>query len=485
VRRAAALFLLCTVAAVGAGCGGGGHAEPPAGAVPNPLRYQSGARADYERRAAAGLAHVLYAKSPGGVLATAARTARWRGPVERAAHDAGVDPDLVEAIVFLESGGRPEVIAGGRDPRGAAGLTQIVASTATSLLALRVDATASRRLLVDIARADRAASRDPGTKRARAAARRAAKLRAQRRRVDERFDPVKALAATGRYLRIAREKFGREDLAFVSYHMGIGNLDGVIGTLAGPSSGDLPYTQLYFDSTPLRHRAAYGRLATFGDDSSSYYWRLLAARDIMRSYRRDPGALQRAAALQVSEPSAARALHPPASTNTFGDPGALADARGSGTLKPLPTDPASAHVAPAPELAALAVQLHQPVDRYRLLRPAALDALRYLAAGVQAIAPGSPPLQVTHAAIDRQSAETLGADPSPAPLPSSGYSFGVARRYGSRAEAEAVQFMLDRLTAMNLIAWSRAGSVLEITAASDARGLVPWLDNAGRVKDAT
>jgi hypothetical protein len=303
--------------------------------------------------------------------------------------------------------------------------------------------------------------------------------------VDERFDPVKALAATGRYLRIAREKFGREDLAFVSYHMGIGNLDGVIGTLAGPSSGDLPYTQLYFDSTPLRHRAAYGRLATFGDDSSSYYWRLLAARDIMRSYRRDPSALQRAAALPVSEPSAARALHPPASTNTFGDPGALADARGSGTLKPLPTDPASAHVAPAPELAALAVQLHQPVDRYRLLRPAALDALRYLAAGVQAIAPGSPPLQVTHAAIDRQSAETLGADPSPAPLPSSGYSFGVARRYGSRAEAEAVQFMLDRLTAMNLIAWSRAGPVLEITAASDARGLVPWLDNAGRVKDAT
>jgi hypothetical protein len=485
VRRAAALFLLSTVAAVGAGCGGGGHAEPPAGAVPNPLRYQSGARADYERRAAAGLAHVLYAKSPGGVLATAARTARWRGPVERAAHDAGVDPDLVEAIVFLESGGRPEVIAGGRDPRGAAGLTQIVASTATGLLALRVDVTASRRLLVDIARADRAASRDPGTKRPRAAARRAAKLRAQRRRVDERFDPAKALAATGRYLRIAREKFGREDLAFVSYHMGIGNLDGVIGTLAGPSSGDLPYTQLYFDSTPLRHRAAYGQLATFGDDSSSYYWRLLAARDIMRSYRRDPGAVQRAAALQVSEPSAARALHPPASTGTFADPGALADARGSGTLKPLPTDPASARVAPAPELAALAGQLHQPVDRYRLLRPAALDALRYLAAGVQAIAPGSPPLQVTHAAIDRQSAETLGADPSPAPLPSSGYSFGVARRYGSRAEAEAVQFMLDRLAAMNLIAWSRAGPVLEITAASDARGLVPWLDNAGRVKDAT
>jgi hypothetical protein len=484
VRHAAALFLLSGVVALGAGCGGG-HDQPPAGAVPNPLRYQSGARGDYERRAAAGLAHVLYAKSPGGVLATAARTAGWRGAVERAARDGGVEPDLVEAIVFLESGGRPDVIAGGRDPRGAAGLTQIVASTATSLLALRVDAAASRRLLVGIAQADRAASRDPGTKPARTAARRAAQLRAERQRVDERFDPAKALAATGRYLKIARAKFARGDLAFVSYHMGIGNLDGVIGAFAGPSSGDLPYTQPYFDSTPLRHRAAYGRLATFGDDSASYYWRLLAARDIMRSYRRDPGALARSAALQASEPSAARALHPPGSTGTFADPGALADARGSGTLQPLPPDPASTHLAPAPELAALVGQLHQPAERYRLLRPAALDALRYLAAGVQAIAPGSPPLQVTHATIDRQSASAPGADPSQAPMQSSGYSFGIARRYGSHAEAEAVQFMLDRLTAMNLVAWSRAGRVLEITAAADARGLTPWLDPAGRVKDAT
>jgi hypothetical protein len=180
----------------------------------------------------------------------------------------------------------------------------------------------------------------------------------------------------------------------------------------------------------------------------------------MRSYRRDPRALPRTAALQVSEASAARALHPPASTDTFADPGALADARASGALQPLPSDTASAHVAPAPELAALARQLQQPADRYRLLRPAALDALRYLAAGVQAIAPGSPPLQVTHAVVDRQSAETLGADLRPAPLQSSGYAFGVARRYGSRAEAEAVQFMLDRLTVMNLIAWvpGRAGA---------------------------
>ena len=455
-----------------------------AGAVPNPLRYQSGSRGDYERRAAAGLAQVLYTMSPGGALATAARTARWRGAVSRAAHDAGVDPDLVEALVFLESGGRPEVIAGGRDPASAAGLTQIVASTATSLLGMRVDVAASRRLGAAIARADRAALRDPGTPPARASARRAARLRAQRRRVDERFDPARALAATARYLKIAREKFGREDLAFVSYHMGIGNLDGVIRDFAGPGAADLPYAQLYFDSTPLRHPAAYRRLASFGDDSSTYYWRLLAARDIMRSYRRDRGGLGREAARRGAEPSAARALHPPGATHAFTDPGALADARAAGSLVPLPAAGTSADVAPGPELDALARRLGQPADRYRLLRPAALDALRYLGAGVAAVAPGSPPLAVARATIDRRSAAQLGEDLQPPPLDTSGYAFELARRYGSRAQAEATQFMLDRLTAMNLIAWSRAGPVLDITAASDAGGLASWLARDGRLRDA-
>ena len=49
MRRAAILSLFCIVAALAGGCGGGGGDEPPAGAVPNPLHYQSGARPDYER----------------------------------------------------------------------------------------------------------------------------------------------------------------------------------------------------------------------------------------------------------------------------------------------------------------------------------------------------------------------------------------------------------------------------------------------------
>ena len=53
---------------------------------------------------------------------------------------------------MLESAGRPDVIAGS-DPSAAAGLTQIVASTATSLLGMHVDLTASGRLGGEIATA--------------------------------------------------------------------------------------------------------------------------------------------------------------------------------------------------------------------------------------------------------------------------------------------------------------------------------------------
>ena len=59
--------------------------------------------------------------------------------------DSGFDADLVEAIVFLESGGRPDVIAGD-DPVAASGLTQILAETGQNFLGMDVDLEESRRL---------------------------------------------------------------------------------------------------------------------------------------------------------------------------------------------------------------------------------------------------------------------------------------------------------------------------------------------------
>src|SRR3954468_22128366 len=154
---------------------------PPGTKLPplkDPFTYDPSRRREFEARAAAGSAHVLYATGPGGVVATAARVARWRPQVEAAARAAGVDPNRLEALVFLESAGREDAVAP-QGLEGAAGLTQIVAQTATGLLGMHVDLARSARLTRRLERTN--------------SARRATRLVAERRRVDERFDASKAL----------------------------------------------------------------------------------------------------------------------------------------------------------------------------------------------------------------------------------------------------------------------------------------------------
>ena len=68
----------------------------PAAGDEDPFAYDPGRQDEFTRRAAAGLSHVLYAKSPGGVVASAERVARYRELVEGVAEDTGFDPDTIE-----------------------------------------------------------------------------------------------------------------------------------------------------------------------------------------------------------------------------------------------------------------------------------------------------------------------------------------------------------------------------------------------------
>ena len=354
----------------------------------DPWVFDPGRQAEFENRAAAGHSHVVYVKSPGGIVATAARVERYRDDVEKAGAEAGVDPDLIEGMVLLESAGRPDAQAS-TDLESAAGLTQILAETATGLLGLKVDVAASERLTRKLERA-----RGP---------RQAARIRAQRARVDERFDPAKALAATGRYLKQAKDEFGRQDLAVVSYHMGIGNLQNVLEAYGGD---DKSYAQLYFDTSPNSHARAYRMLYALGDDSKTYYWRVLASRQIMRLYRDDRAKLERLAELQSGAGSGELVLHPDGP----------ADDTELGTLRP--------------EAAAL---------------------LAYIRHGVSAVSGVRRPLTVARR---------------------HGFAFDVRRDYATDAQAQAFQYMLDRLQALNLIAWTRLGSRIHIVASSEGRKLI-------------
>jgi hypothetical protein len=457
-RRMAAIALLCLLGAalvVVLDRRGDRHDESALGpgvvggvAAAKALAYDPDNRAEYERQAALGLSHVLYAKSPGGVLGSARRTERWRPLIDRVAARHGLAPARLEAIVFLESAGRADARAS-NDLSAAAGLTQILAETGRDLLGLRVEVKTSERLTRGILRGRKVARRER-----------------RRRVVDERFDPAKALEATARYLDFAKARLGRDDLALVAYHMGVGNLQ---QALAAYGKGSVPYAQLYFDSSPLRHAAAWRKLASLGDDSSTYLWRLFAAEQIMALYRTDPAALRRLIALQGHKASAEEVLHPEASTKVFADPGAVKRARASGALRVLgAADLARFGLRIDPRMGELAGRLDQKPALYRALRPGALAVLEAIGAGTRAIA-HTGPLVVTSAVRDERYQRALARTDLEAThaysLHTTGWAFDVARAYRSRAQALAFQFMLDRLTALGRIAWVREPGAIHVSVA--------------------
>ena len=423
-------------------------------------------RADeFAQRAAAGNSHLLYALSPGGAVASADRTARWRPLVERAARDAGVDADTLEGLVFLESAGREDAQAPG-GAESASGLTQILAETANNLLGMHVDVAASGRYTRRLGRAEQ-----------RGRERQAARLRRARARVDDRFVAAKALAGTARYLKLAREQFGREDLAFVSYHMGIGNLEGV---LAAYGNRQPTYTELYFASTPTEHRAAYAKLSAFGDDSSNYWWKIAAAKEIMRLYRDDRSQLERLAALQTAKASAEEVLHPADSTPAYEAPSDLREGWEKGDIVPFPIAEAVTGLRRDGRMGELARRLHQPRQLYRGLRRESLAMALYIGAQVRALSGGQSPLIVTSTVRDGSYQGLLVSRNREATrnfsLHTTGWTFDVERRYRSRRQALAFQFVLDRLRSLNAIAWVREPNAIHVTVSADAQRLLPLLE---------
>jgi hypothetical protein len=458
-RRAVALLVGLAILALilEAGLGGGGlSGPPPAGRTPgppagDPFAYRASRASEFVARAASGSAQVLFLKSPGGAMATAARVNHYRAAIVAAVRGSDIPAGLLEGLVFVESAGRPDVIAGS-DVSDAVGLTQILAATGRSLLGMPIDLGRSRSLTDAIGRAVAAGRR-----------RRAAQLEAERAQIDPRFDPGAELRATVRYLEFAERYLHRVDLAVASYHAGVGNVQHELALY--DSGGIVPYAQLYFDVGPSRHAAAWTFLSGLGDDSSRYLWRVTAAEQLMALYRRDPAALRRLSSLESSYPSNALVLVPPGVVPRFDDPAALSGAYRDGSLVPLPRNLAALGVAVAPGMGDLARRLAAPRALYRGLRPAALRMLVEIAALVRRLSGARAPLTVASTVLDGQYDRLLGFDDPPA---TTGYTFQIERHYASGTQAQAFQFVLDRLQALNLIAWVRGVSTIEITVAPDA-----------------
>ncbi len=421
-------------------------------------------------RAQAGFANPLYRMVPGGAVASAARVTRLRPLIERVAERHDEDADTLEALVYLESAGRPEAMAS-NDVKGAVGLTQILAETGTSLLGMEIDVKRSQTL----------------TRLINKGGEHEARRRKERAQVDPRFDAEQALEATARYLDFAREQLGdRDDLAVASYHMGVGNLQ---NALRDYGKGDVPYVELYFGTDPLSSPAATKRLMDLSDDSSSYLWRIGAAAKIMRQYREDRPALEREAELQTRKASSEDLLHPKETTPTFADAEALEQATADGELITLPRAALRANgLAIDRDMGELASRFDQPRTRYRALRPGALGGLLTIGAAVQALnGEQEPPtlLTVTSTVRDREYQARLGAENIQATQALSqhttGWAMDFSRSYRTGAQAQLFQWTLTRLQALNLIAWVREPTAIHLTFSGEAtERFAPILDAALR-----
>jgi hypothetical protein len=105
-----------------------------------------------------------------------------------------------------------------------------------------------------------------------------------------------------------------------------------------------------------------------------------------------------------------------------------------------------------------------PAADVAALTPRARATLVELAATVRRIAGATAPLRISRTVLDAASAARLGLGDAAAPA-ATGASFDVVRRYASGAQAAAFQFCLDRLQALDRIAWYRDPTTIHVTVA--------------------
>ena len=455
-----------------------------------PFRFDPEEEEDYLERGREGLAHVLYAKSAGGVEASAARVAGYEKDIEAAAERHGISANTLAAVIFLESGGRPEAMAAG-DPDGAVGLGQILPGTATTVLDMDVDLARSKTLTARIERDRRRAMRAPTTRRRRAAALRVRQLTSERRAVDERFDPSASLDGAALYLGDNTARFGREDLAVASYHMGAGNLENVIESYVSPrrprrrirrtvADYELSYPRLFFDSTPTRNPATYRRLATLGDDSRTYVFRVEAAREILRLAADDREELARIERLHLAKASAEEVLRPAEDNEPFEDPEEVREAYEDGDLVSLPNRPRRLGYRVDGKMGSLATRLGQRPALYRGLRPEALAVLLYIAKETRRISGGEGALRVTSTVRDRAYQRALLESNTQATsafsLHTTGYAVDVGLNFRTPRERRAFVSVLERLRSLNVIDWVYEPTAVHFTVGPEAERYMVLVD---------
>jgi hypothetical protein len=163
-------------------------------------------------------------------------------------------------------------------------------------------------------------------------------------------------------------------------------------------------------------------------------------------------------------------MHARSITPRFQRPRDIARAWKLHELKLIPRDARVTHIAIDPYFAQLAPKLGRSRRLYRGLRPSARDVLLFIGKRVHELSGARSPLILTSAVRDNVYQRKLMHVNANAArsysLHTAGYAFDIARSYASPRQAEAFQYVLERLEALHVIAYIREADAIHIAAAS-------------------
>ncbi|MGV3722492.1 MAG: hypothetical protein ACO1SX_16420 [Actinomycetota bacterium] len=220
-----------------------------------------------------------------------------------------------------------------------------------------------------------------------------APLVAKRRKVDERYDPAKAIMAQSRYLVKLTRRYGGVDWALQAYHGGEAGASKTmrlfsegIGSrtyLASRSGSSgrlgigrwLPYTEMYQRVSPTATPAAFSYLFGRSDDHRYYWWKVLMAERALDLYRKDATEFERQWRDLHPGLNADAVFLPETDQRQFADNAALAAAYRAGELVRLPASAAALGI----RTQNIAVLAPQSAGLHKGLRPEAMGALLRLA----------------------------------------------------------------------------------------------------------
>ena len=200
---------------------------------------------------------------------------------------------LHEADILLESGGREDAVS----VANAVGVSQWIYGTGVRA-GLDVDLAESNRLTARIDELRRRAF-ESGTA---APSNEIEALRAERRRVDQRYDPRPSIIAQARYLLRLYPRFPDSAWVMQAFHGGEAGVERTLKKYLGPAwpgssvaailrgnrGARLTFEHLYLSSTLKRRAEAFSYLYGRGDDHRYYWWKVRSALEAFALYRKDP-----------------------------------------------------------------------------------------------------------------------------------------------------------------------------------------------------